>query len=105
MSVLVIKCGGSIIDELSEYFFDSVKKLQNEGYKIVFVHGGGPDINSMLEKCGIDPVFEKGWRKTTNEVLEIVELMLAGKSNRSLVHKLEQHGIKAVGLHGSDAGM
>lgn len=105
MSVLVIKCGGSIIDELSESFFESVKKLQNEGYQIVFVHGGGPDINSMLDKMGIQPVFENGLRKTTGEVLEIVELMLAGKSNRSLVHKLEKHGIKAVGLNGSDAGM
>ncbi|AZV41678.1 acetylglutamate kinase [Peribacillus asahii] len=105
MSVLVIKCGGSIIDELSESFFTSVKKLQSEGYQIVFVHGGGPDINSMLEKCEIEPVFEKGLRKTTDEVLEIVELMLAGKSNRILVHKLEQHGIKAVGLNGSDSGM
>ena len=105
MSVLVIKCGGSIIDELSESFFESVKQLQSEGYQIVFVHGGGPDINSMLDKFGIQPVFENGLRKTTDEVLEIVELMLAGKSNRSLVHKLEQHGIKAVGLNGSDAGM
>ena len=105
MSVLVIKCGGSIIEELSESFFESVKQLQQEGYQIVFVHGGGPDINSMLDKYGIQPVFENGLRKTTDEVLEIVELMLAGKSNRSLVHKLEQHGIQAVGLNGSDAGM
>ena len=105
MSVLVIKCGGSIIEELSESFFESVKQLQSEGYQIVFVHGGGPDINSMLDKFGIQPVFENGLRKTTDEVLEIVELMLAGKSNRSLVHKLEQHGIQAVGLNGSDAGM
>ena len=105
MSVLVIKCGGSIIDELSESFFESVKQLQSEGYKIVFVHGGGPDINAMLDQYGIEPVFENGLRKTTTEVLEVVELMLAGKSNRSLVHKLEQHGIQAVGLNGSDAGM
>lgn len=105
MSILVIKCGGSIIDELSESFFTSVKALQSEGYKIVFVHGGGPDINAMLDKFEIEPVFEKGLRKTTDEVLNIVELMLSGKSNRSLVHKLEQHGIKSVGLNGSDAGM
>jgi acetylglutamate kinase len=105
MSVLVIKCGGSIIDELSESFFESIKQLQNEGYQIVFVHGGGPDINAMLDQYGIQPVFENGLRKTTTEVLEVVELMLAGKSNRSLVHKLEKHGIKAVGLNGSDAGM
>ena len=69
MSVLVIKCGGSIIDELSESFFDSVKQLQSEGYQIVFVHGGGPDINAMLDKCNITPVFENGLRKTTDEVI------------------------------------
>ncbi|PEJ36883.1 acetylglutamate kinase [Peribacillus butanolivorans] len=105
MNILVIKCGGSIINELSESFFTSVKELQSRGYQIVFVHGGGPDINSMLEKYEIEPVFENGLRKTTTEVLEVVELMLAGKSNRCLVHKLEAHGIKAVGLNGSDGGI
>ncbi|RRN72545.1 acetylglutamate kinase [Peribacillus simplex] len=105
MNILVIKCGGSIINELSESFFNSVIELQNRGYQIVFVHGGGPDINSMLEKYEIEPVFENGLRKTTSEVMGIVELMLAGKSNRSLVHKLEAHGIKAVGLSGSDGGI
>ena len=86
-------------------FLQSIKELQSRGYQIVFVHGGGPDINSMLEKFEIEPVFEDGLRKTTTEVLEVVELMLAGKSNRSLVHKLEAHGIKAVGLNGSDGGI
>ncbi|MEY9865867.1 acetylglutamate kinase [Peribacillus sp. B2I2] len=105
MNILVIKCGGSIINELSESFFNSVKELQNRGYHIVFVHGGGPDINSMLDKYEIEPVFENGLRKTTTEVMEIVELILAGKSNRSLVHKLEAHGLKAVGLNGSDGGI
>ncbi|MFJ7752327.1 acetylglutamate kinase [Peribacillus muralis] len=105
MDILVIKCGGSIINELSESFFHSIKQLQNRGYHIVFVHGGGPDINSMMEKFEIEPIFEGGLRKTTSEVLGIVELMLAGRSNRSLVHKLEAHGIKAVGLNGSDGGI
>ncbi|WP_110929072.1 acetylglutamate kinase [Bacillus massiliglaciei] len=105
MSVLVIKCGGSIIDELSESFFSSIKTLQNEGHQIVFVHGGGPDINTMLKKEKIEPVFENGLRKTTEEVLGVVELILSGKSNRSLCHKLEMHGIKSVGLNGSDGGM
>ena len=105
VDILVIKCGGSIINELSESFFTSIKALQSRGYQIVFVHGGGPDINSMLEKFEIEPVFEDGLRKTTSDVLEVVELMLAGKSNRCLVHKLEEHGIKAVGLNGSDGGI
>jgi acetylglutamate kinase len=102
MRILVIKCGGSIIEELSPSFFKSIKELQNRGYQLVFVHGGGPDINEMLTKYDIEPVFENGLRKTTDEVLDIVELMLSGKSNRNLVHKLEANGIKAVGLNGSD---
>lgn len=102
MKILVIKCGGSIIDELSAAFFESVKVLQNRGYRLVFVHGGGPDINAMLTKYEIEPVFENGLRKTTEEVLGIVEMMLSGKSNRSLVHNLEVNGIKAFGLNGSD---
>lgn len=105
MNILVIKCGGSIINELSDSFFTSIKELQVRGYQLVFVHGGGPDINSMLEKYAIEPVFEDGLRKTTAEVLEVVELMLAGKTNRHLVHKLEENGIKAIGLNGSDGGI
>ncbi len=105
MKTLVIKCGGSIIDELSESFFESIKELQSRGWRMVFVHGGGPDINAMLEQSNITPIFENGLRKTTAEVMEIVELMLSGKSNRSLVHKLESHDIKAIGLNGSDGKM
>ena len=105
MKTLVIKCGGSIIDELSDSFFESLKELQSRDWQMVFVHGGGPDINAMLEQSNITPIFENGLRKTTAEVMEIVELMLSGKSNRSLVHKLESHGIKAIGLNGSDGKM
>lgn len=102
MKVLVIKCGGSIIDELDDSFFESIRDLQNNQFKILFVHGGGPDINAMLKQNDIESVFENGLRKTTDEVLEVVELMLAGKSNRRLVHKLQQNKINAIGLNGSD---
>ncbi|RFU64146.1 acetylglutamate kinase [Peribacillus glennii] len=105
MKILVIKCGGSIIDELSHSFFESLKKLKSSGCQLVFVHGGGPDINTMLGKYEIEPVFEKGLRKTTDEVLNIVELMLSGKSNRSIVHKLSLNGIEAIGLNGSDGNL
>ncbi|SFB97260.1 N-acetylglutamate kinase [Bacillus sp. OV322] len=105
MAVLVLKCGGSIIDNLSGAFFESIKELQKDGYKIIFVHGGGPDINLMLEKSGIVPAFKNGLRVTTKEVFNIAELMLSGKSNRCLVHKLESCGIQTVGLNGSDAGI
>ncbi|WP_409304637.1 acetylglutamate kinase [Peribacillus sp. SCS-155] len=102
MKILVIKCGGSIMENLSPSFFKSIKELQAKEYRLVFVHGGGSDINNMLSQYGIEPVFVDGLRKTTAEVLAVVELMLAGKSNRSLVHKLEMNGVRAIGLNGSD---
>ena len=105
MKTIVIKCGGSIIGRLSEKFFASLAELRNEGYSFVFVHGGGPDINEMMDKFEVPVQFENGLRKTTKEGLEITELVLAGKTNRYLVHKLQSHGFKAIGLNGSDGGI
>ena len=97
MKTIVIKCGGSIIGRLSDQFFDSLAELRSEGYSFVFVHGGGPDINEMLDRFEVPVQFENGLRKTTKETLEIAELVLAGKTNRQLVHMLQSHGFKAVG--------
>ncbi|RFU68045.1 acetylglutamate kinase [Peribacillus saganii] len=104
-NILTVKCGGSIINDLSDTFFESLNELKSRGYSLVFVHGGGPDINEMLSKEGIEPVFINGLRKTSAEVLGIAELILSGKTNRSLVEKLESHGIPAIGLNGSDCGI
>lgn len=103
MKVLLVKLGGSILHELQDSFFTSLKDLQSEGYLLVFVHGGGPDINEMLELMHIKPEFYKGLRKTTKEVLGVVELVLSGRTNRSLVSLLQKHGFSAIGLHGNDA--
>ncbi|WP_455661688.1 acetylglutamate kinase [Pradoshia sp.] len=105
MKTIVIKCGGSIISRLSENFFASLAELRSEGYSFVFVHGGGPDINDMMDKFEVPVQFEKGLRKTTRETLEITEMVLAGKTNRYLAHKLQSHHFKAVGLNGSDGGI
>lgn len=102
MKLIVIKCGGSILDQLSADFFQSLLQLQQVGYRFVFVHGGGPDINEMLETVGVTPEFNRGLRKTTAETLNIVEMVLAGKTNRKLVMKLNEYGFKAIGLNGSD---
>ena len=102
MKVIVVKCGGSIIDQLTDQFFNSLTELENLGYSFVFVHGGGPDINEMLGKFNIPIQFEKGLRKTTDETLEIAEIVLAGKTNRQLVHKLQSRGFQPVGINGSD---
>ena len=102
MKLIVIKCGGSIIDQLSDHFFNSLSELESLGYSFVFVHGGGPDINEMMKKFEIPVQFEKGLRKTSVKTLEIAELVLAGKTNRQLVHKLQAKGFRAVGINGSD---
>lgn len=65
-------------------FFDSLLVLKNEGYQIVFVHGGGPAINSMLELYNIPHEFVNGLRKTTPEVLEVAEMVLSGQSTANL---------------------
>ena len=102
MKVLLIKLGGSIVHELEESFFTSIKYLQNEGFHVAFVHGGGPDIDEMLNTLQIEPAFHNGLRKTTKDVLSVVELVLSGKTNRLIVSLLKKHGLPAIGLHGND---
>ncbi len=103
MGKIVIKCGGSILDELTTDFFDSLKNLQKLGNQLLFVHGGGPDINNMLAMYEVEPEFHNGLRKTTKQTLEIAELVLSGLTNRKLVQKLTENGFQALGINGSDA--
>ncbi|MDZ5470321.1 acetylglutamate kinase [Bacillus sp. 31A1R] len=105
MKKVLIKCGGSILDELSHDFFSSLHELKKSGYEVVIVHGGGPDINKMLEKLNVTPEYENGLRKTNEETLQVVEMVLSGQTNRKLVQLLESHQLKAFGIHGSDNGI
>lgn len=105
MKKVLIKCGGSTLADLSADFFMSLQELKRQGYAIIIVHGGGPDIDEMLHTLKIAPKFEHGLRKTTAETLAIVEMVLAGKTNRTLVQKLTDYGLQALGLNGSDAGL
>ena len=102
MKTIVIKCGGSVIDQLTSEFFTSLKRLKNKGYQLVFVHGGGPDINEMLDYFQVKAAFHNGLRKTTKEALEIVEMVLSGKTNRKLVQLLREHDLNGIGLNGTD---
>ncbi|MBA4536475.1 acetylglutamate kinase [Bacillus aquiflavi] len=104
MKIIVIKCGGSIVDKLSPTFFDSLHLMMKTGYVPIFVHGGGPDINKMLELYEIEPIFHHGLRKTTKETLRVVEMVLTGETNRKLTAKLQEHGFNPLGLSGSDGG-
>lgn len=101
-NVVVIKCGGSTIDALSDSFFQSVKALQDAGFSPVVVHGGGPAIKRMLGLLKVDSEFVNGLRKTNEEVMEVVEMVLSGSVNKNLVRNLEKAGVFAVGLSGSD---
>ncbi|WP_163101598.1 acetylglutamate kinase [Peribacillus alkalitolerans] len=103
MATYVIKLGGSIIHDLTPDFFTSLQELKRNGHQLVFVHGGGPDISAMLDKMGVQAEFSNGLRVTTKEVMEVVELMLAGKTNRLLTSLLDQNDIPSIGLNGSDA--
>ncbi|QBP40251.1 acetylglutamate kinase [Paenisporosarcina antarctica] len=99
---VVIKCGGSIINELTSEFFQNVKQLKESGYKVIIVHGGGPDIQQTLTKLLIETEFINGLRKTSKEALEVVTMVLAGKVNKQLVTTLQQYDLNAVGLSGCD---
>ena len=84
MKKILIKCGGSVLDELTPEFFTSLKELQEQGYQLIFVHGGGPDINKMLAMYQVEPEFYNGLRKTTKKTLEVVELVFQDKQIESL---------------------
>jgi len=105
--VVVIKYGGNAMqsEELKQAVMSDIVLLSLIGIKVVLVHGGGPEINSMLDKVGIESKFIGGLRYTDKETAEIVQMVLAGKVNKSLVALLQQHGGKAVGLCGIDAKM
>ena len=104
---VVIKYGGNamISDELKSAVMEDIVLLSTVGIKVVLVHGGGPEINEMLKKVGKESKFVNGLRYTDRETMEIVEMGLAGKVNKGLVQRLEQHGGRAIGLCGLDGGM
>jgi len=100
--IVVIKCGGSTMDQLPDTFFQAIARLQAEGKQIVIVHGGGPAINGMLDRVQIVPQFVDGLRVTCEDTLRVVEMVLCGSMNKALVRRLTQAGAKAWGVSGID---
>ncbi|WP_216828329.1 acetylglutamate kinase [Alkalihalobacterium elongatum] len=100
--IVVVKCGGSTIGELSDEFFLSIKSLKDAGKSPVIVHGGGPEINKLLTMMKIESEFINGLRKTTKDVLDTAEMVLCGKVNKNLVIKLQVAGLNSIGLSGCD---
>lgn len=104
---VVIKYGGNaMVDEvLKAAFATDIVFLRTVGVKPVVVHGGGPQISSMLGRLGIASEFRGGLRVTTPEAMDVVRMVLMGQVNRELVGLLNAHGPLAIGLSGEDAGL
>ncbi|OGP56796.1 MAG: acetylglutamate kinase [Deltaproteobacteria bacterium RBG_13_49_15] len=104
---IVIKYGGhAMVDEqLKEDFARDVTLLKFIGLNPVVVHGGGPQINTILEKMGVEPQFVRGMRLTDEATMDVVEMVLGGKINKAIVTQINHQGGKAVGLSGKDGGL
>lgn len=104
---LVIKYGGhAMVDEqLKEDFARDITLMKFTGLNPVVVHGGGPQINSVLDRMGIHPRFVKGMRLTDEATMDVVEMVLGGKVNKGIVAQINHQGGRAVGLSGKDGGL
>lgn len=102
---IVIKLGGSTLEGLNKAFFSNLKKLQEDGYKVIITHGGGPAINRELAKQNVKTEIIDGIRVTNEEAIGIVQSTLIGKVNPQLVNELNGAGIKAIGLNGFDMNL
>ncbi|MBO7667573.1 MAG: acetylglutamate kinase, partial [Firmicutes bacterium] len=102
--VVVVKYGGNamINETLKQQVMEDIVLLWLIGVQVVLVHGGGPEINDLMDRLGKKPVFIDGLRVTDKETMDIVQMVLAGKVNKILVNLLEMKGGKAVGLSGMD---
>src|SRR5919198_644364 len=103
----VVKYGGNAMvdEELKDSFAQDVVLLKYVGINPVVVHGGGPQINEMLQKMGTPTQFVRGLRVTDQQTMDIVEMVLVGKINKEIVNLINQHGGLAVGLSGKDGGL
>lgn len=104
---VVVKYGGNAMlnEELKAAVMKDIVLLSTIGIKVVLVHGGGPEINNMLERVGKESKFINGLRYTDAETMEIVQMVLTGKLNKDICGIILQEGGKAVGLSGVDSGL
>jgi acetylglutamate kinase len=105
--VIVIKYGGNamVSEDLQDAFAADVAYLRYVGVQPVVVHGGGPQISSMLDRLAIPSEFKGGYRVTSTEAISVVRMVLTGQINPQLVAKINAHGPLATGLSGEDAGL
>ncbi|MBR6219729.1 MAG: acetylglutamate kinase [Clostridia bacterium] len=102
--IVVVKYGGNAMvnEQLKQQVMEDVVLLWLIGVKVVLVHGGGPEISQIMGKLGKEAVFVDGLRVTDRETVDIVQMVLAGKINKTLVNLLEMHGSQAMGISGMD---
>ncbi len=105
--IIVVKFGGhAMVDEkLAQQFARDMVMLKVCGLNPIVVHGGGPQINKMLDKLQVKPEFREGLRVTDNETMAIVEMVLAGSINKAIVASIQQAGGRAVGVSGKDGNL
>ena len=105
--IVVVKYGGNAMtsEDLKQQVMEDIVLLYLIGVKIVLVHGGGPEITELLGKIGKESEFFDGLRVTDKETVDVVQMVLAGKINKSLVNLLEMKGAKAMGISGIDGHM
>ncbi len=102
--IVVVKYGGNamVSDQLRQQVMEDIVLLRLVGVKVVLVHGGGPEISEMMTRLGKKPEFVDGLRVTDRETVDIVQMVLAGKVNKTLVNLLEVKGGRAMGISGMD---
>lgn len=105
--VVVIKCGGSIINDSSELniLANSIANLKKDGFQLVVVHGGGPEITGLCKRLNIQSSFVNGYRVTSKEVLDATQMALLGITNSQLVYQLNRANVTSIGLSGHDANL
>ena len=106
-AIVVIKLGGHAMgsDAAMESFARDVVLMQQVGINPIIVHGGGPMINTMLDKLNIQSEFVNGTRVTDNKVIDVVEMVLSGSVNKRIVQAINQQGGRAIGLSGKDSNL
>ena len=104
---IVIKYGGNAMTEphLKNSFAKDIVLLKQVGLQPVIVHGGGPQIGELLDQLGKESTFVEGMRVTDQETMDVVEMVLGGKVNKEIVHLINKHGGRAVGLSGKDGDL
>ena len=105
--IVVVKYGGNamICEERKRQVMEDIVLLWLVGVKVVLVHGGGPEISQLMDRLGKKPEFVDGLRATDQETVDIVQMVLAGKVNKTLVSLLERQGGLAMGISGVDGGL